>query len=100
MTQSGGICMLKEDKGIKEFKVEAMFTQEEVNHMIRQRLTRAKRGFDREFEYKMLQIEVLGRLKKENIPTSFAQFIMLSKNQKRTRKTLEQFIKVWRETKK
>lgn len=92
--------MLKEDKSIEGIKVEAMFTQEEVNQMMRKRLTRVKRGFDREFEYKILQIEVLGRLKKENIPTSFAQFIMLSKNQKRTCKTLEQFIKVWREAKK
>lgn len=100
MTHSGGICMLKNDESTEEIKVKTMFTQEEVNQIIRQRLTRVKRGFDREFEYKILQIEVLGKLKKENIPTSFAQFIMFSKNQKRTRKTLEQFIKVWREAKK
>lgn len=59
MTHSGGICMLKKDESTEEIKVKTMFTQEEVNQIIRQRLTRVKRGFDREFEYKILQIEVL-----------------------------------------
>ena len=78
--------------------VRELFTQEEVNLMMRKRLKRVKRKFDREFEHKLLQIEVIGKLGKENIPARFSQFIMVSKNHDRTRQTLEKFITVWRET--
>ena len=74
---------------------EVVFTQEEVNNIMRKRLKRAKHNFNRDFEMKLLQIEVIGRLGKENIPTRFAEFIMVSKNHKRTRKALEKFVAVW-----
>ena len=93
----GGICMQRNKENEGEFKEEVMFTQEEVNDMMRKRLARVKRKFDKEFEHKILQIEVIGRLQKATIPPSFAQFIMVSKNQKRTRQILEQFIKTWHE---
>jgi len=84
---------------VEKIQSEPMFTQEEVNLLMRKRLTRVKRGYDKDFQFKMLQIEVLGRLKKENIPTCFASMIVVSKNENRTRKTLEQFVQMWHEAK-
>jgi len=74
---------------------ETVYSQEEVNQILSKRLTRANGRFEREFQHKMLQIEVQGRLKKENIPTSFAKFIFVSKNENRVRANLESFIKTW-----
>ena len=87
-----------DEKNVEGVNTEVMFTQEEVNDMMRKRLKRVKRKFDYDFENKILQIEVMEKLVEEKIPTHFATFIMISKNHRRTRKTLEQFIKTWQET--
>lgn len=77
-----------------------LFSQDEVNQMISKRMKRATQGFEKDFQLRLLQIEVLGTLKKEKIPTSFGPFIIVSKNEKRIRNNLEQFIKIWQDAKK
>ena len=74
-----------------------LYAQEEINHILRNRLARVKGHYEREFQFKLLQIEVLGKLKKENIPTIFAQFLITSKNEKKIRANLESFVKTWHE---
>jgi len=71
------------------------FTQEELNNQISKRLMREKRRLDFELEQKLLKIEVVGKLEKQNIPLEFAQFIMVSKNSVRAYQTLERFITTW-----
>ena len=77
---------------------EVMFTQEEVNDIVRKRLIRAQRHFEREAKQNQLHIEVMMRLDQEKIPIQFTTFIM-SKDPLKTRKALETFTAMWKETK-
>lgn len=72
-----------------------LFTQEEVNSMLRKRLNREKRQVDRKVEEKLLEKEVVGILQKENIPISLLQFVVSGKNEKQIRKALEKLVSIW-----
>ena len=61
-----------------------LFTQEEVNAMVSKRLKREKKQVERQVEAQLLEKEVLGILRKENIPTSLSQFVISSKGEKQT----------------
>ena len=67
-----------------------LFTQEEVNAMVSKRLKREKKQVERQVEEQLLEKEVLGILRKENIPASLSQFVISSKGEKQTCQALEQ----------
>lgn len=72
-----------------------LFTQEEVNEIIRKRLIRERQTFNQKTKAYDLHIEVISKLSDMQIPVAFSKFI-ITKCCKQSSINLENFISIWR----
>jgi len=84
-----------QDKVNSGRKSQTLFTQDEVNSMLKKRLKREQKKIDQKVEKKILEKDFFEIIQREKIPISLLEIVISDKNVKQSREALEKLVNIW-----